>query len=119
MSTWRLLRRVVDVLLEGTPEHIHLYSLCHQVEELDGVTVIHDIHCWTLAPGYVALTAHLLVEPGYDAGGGHGSLLDRIRNIAYDEFDIQHITIQLETSAARCREAHHVDHLLATARAPV
>ena len=119
MSTWRLLSRVVDVLLEGTPEHIDLYSLCHRIEELDGVTVIHDVHCWTLAPGYVAFTAHLLVESGYETEGGHESLLDRIRDIAYDEFEIQHITVQLETSAVRCHEAHHVDHLLATARTPV
>ncbi len=118
MSTWRLLARVVDVLLEGTPEHIDLYALCHRLEELEGVTVIHDVHCWTLAPGYVALTAHLLVERGYESGDGEGSLLSRIQDIAYDEFDIQHLTVQLETSVGRCREAHHVDHLLATARAP-
>ena len=116
MSTWRLLSRVVDVLLEGTPEHIDLYALCYKIEELEGVTVIHDVHCWTLAPGYVALTAHLLVEPGYETDGGHESLLDKVRDIAYDEFDIQHITVQLETSANRCREAHHVDHLIATER---
>jgi cobalt-zinc-cadmium efflux system protein len=119
MSTWRLLSRVVDVLLEGTPEHIDLYALCHRLEELDGVTVIHDVHCWTLAPGYVALTAHLLVEPTYAVNGGHDVLLDRVRDIAYDEFDIQHITIQVETAAGRCLEAHHIDHLLATARAPM
>ncbi len=118
MSTWRLLSRVVDVLLEGTPEHIDLYALCHKLEELDGVTVIHDVHCWTLAPGYVALTAHMLVEPGYEANGGYESLLDRVRDIAYDEFNIQHITVQLESTARRCLERHHVDHLLATAQVP-
>ena len=118
-STRRLLSRVVDVLLEGTPEHIDLYALCHKLEELDGVTVIHDVHCWTPAPGYVALTAHMLVDPAYVADGGHEILLDRVRDIAYDEFDIQHITVQLETTAGRCLEAHHVDHLLATARAPL
>ena len=118
-STWRLLSRVVDVLLEGTPEHIDLYALCHRLEELDGVTVIHDVHCWTLAPGYIALTAHLLVDPAYTANGGHDVLLDRVRDIAYDEFDIQHITVQVETTASRCLEAHHVDHLLATARVPM
>ncbi len=116
MSTWRLLSNVVDALLEGTPEHIDLYALCYKIEELEGVTVIHDVHCWSLAPGYVALTAHLLVEPGYETDGGHESLLNKIRDIAYDEFDIHHITVQLETSASRCREAHHVDHLIATAR---
>ncbi len=116
MSTWRLLSNVVDALLEGTPEHIDLYALCYSLEELEGVTVIHDVHCWSLAPGYVALTAHILVEPGYENDGGHESLLDKIRDIAYDEFDVQHITVQLETNASRCREAHHVDHLIATAR---
>ena len=115
-STWRLLSNVVQVLLEGTPEHIDVYALCYQIEELEGVTLIHDVHCWTLAPGYDAMTAHVLVEPGYQSDGGHDSLLDRIRAIAYDEFNIHHITIQLETSASRCLEAHHVDHLLATAR---
>ncbi|MDE0083935.1 MAG: cation diffusion facilitator family transporter [Gammaproteobacteria bacterium] len=115
-STWRLLATVLDVLLEGTPEHIDVYALCYQIEELPGVVVIHDVHCWSLAPGYDAMTAHVLVEPGYDADGGHDALLDRIRDIAYGEFDIAHITIQLETSAGRCMEAHHVDHLLATAR---
>lgn len=115
-STWRLLSNVVKVLLEGTPEHIDVYALCYQIEELEGVTLIHDVHCWTLAPGYDAMTAHILVEPGYQSDEGHDSLLDRIRTIAYDEFDIHHITIQLETSASRCLEAHHVDHLVATAR---
>ena len=118
MSTWRLLSGVVDVLLEGTPENVDLYALCHRLEGLEGVTVIHDVHCWTLSPGYVALTAHMLVEPGYETDGGHHSLLDRIRDVAYEEFDIQHMTVQLETSARRCPEAHHVDHLLATARVP-
>lgn len=118
-STWRLLSRVVDVLLEGTPEHIDLYALCHRIEELDGVTVIHDVHCWTLAPGYIALTAHLLVDPEFAANGGHDLLLDQVRDVAYDEFNIQHITVQVETKAGRCLEAHHVDHLLATARTGV
>ena len=43
------------------------------------------------------------------------TMLDRIRRIAYEEFEIKHITIQLETSAANCTEDHHVDHLMATA----
>ncbi len=42
-------------------------------------------------------------------------MLDRIRRIAYEGFEIRHITIQLETSAANCTEDHHVDHLMATA----
>ncbi len=115
-STWRLLSGVVQVLLGSTPEHIDVYALCHQIEELEGVTTIHDVHCWSISPGHDALTAHLLVEPGYESDRRAEPLLDRIRDIAYEEFNIHHITIQLETRAGRCHESHHVDHLLATER---
>ena len=115
-STWRLLSGVVQVLLGSTPEHIDVYALCHQIEELEGVTTIHDVHCWSISPGYDALTAHLLVEPGYESDQGAQPLLDRVRDIAYEEFNIHHITIQIETRVGRCHESHHVDHLLATER---
>ncbi len=111
LSTWRLLAKVIHVLLEGVPGHIDVYRLCSMIEELPGVTVIHDIHVWTLTPGYEALTAHVLVDPDHEED--HDGMLDRIRHIAYEEFGIGHITIQLETSAADCVEDHHVDHLMA------
>ena len=114
LSTWRLLAKVVHVLLEGTPEHVDVYSLCHEIEELEGVTVIHDVHVWTLAPGYDALTAHVLVDPEHE--GETAGLLQQIQEIAYEKFNLQHVTIQLESSASACKEDHHVDHLVATAR---
>jgi cobalt-zinc-cadmium efflux system protein len=113
LSTWHLLSKVIHVLLEGVPAHIDVYRLCSTIEDLPGVTVVHDIHVWTLTPGYEALTAHVLVDPEH--GGDHDAMLDRIRHIAYEDFGIGHITIQLETSAANCAEDHHVDHLMATA----
>ena len=114
LGTWRLLAKVVHVLLEGTPEHVDVYKLCHAIEALEGVTVIHDVHVWTLAPGYDAFTAHVLVDPEHE--DDTGTLLRRIQKIAYDDFNLQHVTVQVETSAKHCNEDHHVDHLVATAR---
>ena len=113
LSTWRLLAKVIHVLLEGVPAHIDVYRLCSMIEELPGVTVIHDVHVWTLTPGYEALTAHVIVDPDHEEEAD--AMLARIRHIAYEEFRIDHVTIQLETSAADCAEDHHVDHLMATA----
>ncbi len=114
LSTWRLLAKVVHVLLEGTPKHVDVYRLCHEIEDLEGVTVIHDIHVWTLAPGYDALTAHVLVDPEHERDTSN--LLHEIQEIAYNKFNVQHITVQLEGTAKLCHEDHHVDHLVATAR---
>lgn len=113
VTTWRLLGHVVHVLLEGTPEHIDVYRLCSRIEDLPGVTLIHDVHVWTLTPGYDALSAHVMVDRDHRAE--MEVLLGRIRTIAYEEFNIHHVTVQMETTAANCREDHHVDHLVATA----
>ncbi|MCE2543380.1 MAG: cation transporter [Acidobacteria bacterium] len=110
LSTWRLLARVVNVLLEGVPEHIDTYRLCSEMEEVEGVILIHDIHVWTIAQGYDALNAHVLVDPSLEAAE-LDPLLRRLRKVASQDFGIQHITIQMEQSVEGCTEHHHVDHL--------
>ena len=115
LSTWRLLSKVVHVLLEGVPEHVDLYRLCSKMEDVDGVVVIHDIHVWTIAQGYDALAAHVLVDPDYPATDLE-PVLRKLRKIASEDFGIQHITIQVEQSVDGCTEHHHVDHLHARER---
>lgn len=109
VSAWRLLARVVHVLLEGTPDHVDVHRLCGRFEATEGVTAVHDVHIWTLSSGYDALTAHVMVEPGYSVEDGR--LLERLRRIAYEEFRIQHVTLQLERNADLCNEDHHMGRL--------
>ena len=108
-STWRLLVKVLHVLLEGTPKHIDVHKLCHRIEDLEGVTLVHDIHVWTLTPGYDAMTAHVLTDPDYP--GELEEVLMKARSIASEDFGIHHITIQVETTLDGCTENHHVQHL--------
>ena len=100
------------VLLEGVPKHIDVHALCRSIEALPGVVVIHDIHVWTLSQGSDALTAHVVI-------GEHvtdrEAMLDQLKKVISDQYKINHMTIQLESSVARCTEDHHVDNLLALA----
>ena len=109
LSTWRLLAKVVRVLLEGVPDHIDVYRLCSEIEDVEGVTLVHDIHVWSIVPGYEVLTAHVLVDPEYK--GGPTLMQQRLRRIVSGDFGIDHITIQLDESVSDCTENHHVDHL--------
>ena len=110
-SSWHLVTSVLQVLVEGTPEHLDLYKLCHDMESVPGVTVIHDVHAWTVTSGYVSLTAHVLADPEHE--GDLDDLLRELRRIANEQHGIAHTTIQLETSVRGCSsEDHHVDHLL-------
>ena len=109
VSSWRLMKKVVHVLLEGTPEHVDVYQLCSRLEAMEGVTLVHDIHVWTLSAGNEALTAHILTDPDYP--GDAEDLRLRLRDIIYNDFGIGHITLQLEKSLEGCSEDHHFDHL--------
>ncbi len=108
LSTWRLLAKVVHVLLEGVPEHIDVRRLCSKMEDVEGVVVIHDVHVWTIAQGYDALAAHVLIDREHPAEQLE-TVLRRLRRVASDDFGIQHITIQVEQSLEGCTEHHQVD----------
>ena len=109
LSSWRLVTKVFHVLLEGTPERLDMYKLCSDIEDLPGVTLVHDVHAWTITSGSEAFTAHVLIDPSYE--GDVDELLNRMQDITHNRYGIDHVTIQLERSAAACKESHHVDHL--------
>ena len=64
VSSWRLVLRSVNVLLGGVPEHIDLYALCADIEDVPGVTLIHDVHVFNVTSNFDLMTAHILVDPG-------------------------------------------------------
>ena len=64
LSSWRVLRESVGVLLEGTPEGIDADAVGRRMAALDGVAEVHDLHIWTITSGFPALSAHVLVAPG-------------------------------------------------------
>lgn len=107
-SSGRLLWKVLHVLMEGTPTHLDLHLLCQRLEQLEGITGVHDIHAWSITTGYDALSAHVTADA--EALGQPDLVLSRLRNVASQEFGIAHVTIQLEDSTEGCPEDHHIEH---------
>ena len=112
-GSFRLALKVVNILLENAPAGLDVYQLCSRMEGQEGVTLVHDIHAWTITTGYNALAAHVLVDPDYE--GDIELLMRRLYKMTIEEFGVQHVTLQMERSAAECSERHHVDHLNARA----
>ena len=113
-SSWRLILQVFHTLLEGTPEHIDLYQLCADIEDVPGVTLIHDVHAWSISDNNDAFTAHVILEAGYT--GKADELLAQMRRIVYEKHGVSHLTLQFEESASDCLEDHHLSHLEARSR---
>ena len=109
LSSWHLVVKAFRVLLEGAPAHLDMNRLCIELENVEGVTLVHDIHAWTITSGYESLTAHVLIDPDYP--GELEALRRRLQQIAYEDFGLTHITIQIEQSVDGCAERHHFDHM--------
>ena len=92
-GSWRLISDSVNVLLEGTPSHIHLSAVENAIIETDGVDGVHDLHVWTISSGMDALSAHIT----HTTKVGHSELLASVREKLHNKFGIDHLTIQMET----------------------
>lgn len=98
--TWILLRESLHVLLEGVPKEIQLAELREALLGIPGVTGLHDLHVWSITSGKISLTSHLVYDPNQvDAE----ALLGTVKALLHDRYEIEHSTLQLETSA--CAQA--------------
>lgn len=91
-SSWQIIRESVNILLEGTPSHINVRSVIEAMHAVPGVADVHELHVWTISSGKVALSAHVTL----DAGVAHRASLDALQEALRAQFDIHHVTIQIE-----------------------
>ncbi len=93
-SSLRLLREVLQALLEGVPAHLSLEGIGQSLATLPGVRSVHDLHVWTLSSNRIALSAHLVV----DSLAQWPAILDLAKQ-ALNEQGISHFTLQPESGA--------------------
>jgi cobalt-zinc-cadmium efflux system protein len=92
-STFSLLREALHVLMEGVPFGLDIHEVGRKMETLDGVLSVHHVHIWTLSPGRVALSAHIVV---HDLQAWM-KVLPAISTMLEQQYGINHVTLQPET----------------------
>jgi cobalt-zinc-cadmium efflux system protein len=97
--TWSLLKECVHILMEGTPARIELNKLRAAITRVPGIVDLHDLHVWTLTSSKDAMSAHVLVSDDSDVD----KVLSQITEIARNEFDLHHTTIQVERVACKAK----------------
>jgi cobalt-zinc-cadmium efflux system protein len=90
-SAWRLVREATDVLLEAAPAHVDMERLLADLRDVPALHDVHDLHVWTLTSGFVALSAHGVIDDPRD----QRRVLDDVRERAR-RHGIEHVTFQLE-----------------------
>jgi len=93
-GSWQLLKESVNILLEAAPAHIDIDSVAAEIAKIQGVREAYHIHLWTITSGVYAMSAHVLIDD--QPVSGCRELIDEIRSLLSNKFNVLHSTIQLE-----------------------
>jgi cobalt-zinc-cadmium efflux system protein len=91
VSSLRLLREVLQALMEGVPVNLSTEQVGRQLAGVPGVASVHDLHIWTLSSNRIALSAHLVVE-----SLAHWPAVLAASRQVLSEQGIRHVTLQPE-----------------------
>lgn len=96
MTTLRLLRDALHVLMEAVPTSVELDVIGKALAAVPGVGAVHDLHVWSITPGRTALSAHLEI----DELARWPQILEAARSVLRERFEIDHVTLQPESKGA-------------------
>lgn len=96
VSTLRLLRDTLHVLMEGVPAAVDLAEIGAALASVRGVSTVHDLHVWSIGSDRAALSAHLELERMED----WPAILHAAQSVLRERYAIDHVTLQPELVAA-------------------
>jgi len=97
ISSGRVLRRSLHILVEGTPEGISVAQVGQALTSLPGVVEVHDLHVWNICSGRVALSAHLVLTK--ESSQNSLDTLKDVNRLLSSNYGIEHSTVQIECIA--------------------
>jgi cobalt-zinc-cadmium efflux system protein len=92
IGTWGLLRDSINMSLDRVPDGIAPSEVEAALVALPGVTIVHDLHIWSMSTTESALTCHLVMP----AGCPDDAFLHDTSEMLRANFSIDHSTIQVE-----------------------
>lgn len=92
ISAVRLLKEVLNVIMEGVPPGIDLPEVGRFMASTEGVLSVHDLHIWTIGSGRAVLSAHVVIRRLED----WSEVLPALQRALEAEYGIDHVTLQPE-----------------------
>ncbi len=91
----RILVQTGRVLLEAAPPGVDPAAVLAAVRADPRVDSVHELHLWLITSGFPALSAHVLVRPGFDCHAVRAEVEAALARA----YGIEHTTLQVEHAA--------------------
>ncbi|MEI8347933.1 MAG: cation diffusion facilitator family transporter [Pseudomonadota bacterium] len=104
LSSWGILKETVNTLLEGSPLGLDMSALEQTIKDVPGVVNVHNLHVWTIGPGVIACSCHLVVDE-HTIQGGQLILGEVVKNLEIN-YQINHTTVQIEIESGELNDTY-------------
>lgn len=89
---WGLIRDSWRIFLEAAPQGTDVAAIDADLHAVDGVVDVHDLHVWEVTSGFPALSAHILVDRGYDCHERRQTITTWLS----ERYGLDHTTLQVD-----------------------
>lgn len=93
-SSFGIVRETLNILLEGMPRGMSLIAIRENMQAVEGVVNVHDLHVWSLGSQSRALACHVTIA---DIPPSESACIRvKLNHVLKEYFHISHTTIQFE-----------------------
>lgn len=99
-NVFQNLREFIGTFLQGVPEGLEMVDVQRQIEAVDNVKSVHDVHIWTMDGAYNVISAHVVVDDRIEKEAllkTKSEVKQIIRSLG-----IQHETVEFEYESETC-----------------
>lgn len=101
-NVFKNLRSIFKIFMQSAPDGIDENKILRKIKKDPQVVGVHDVHLWTMDGSYHVATIHVVVRYGL-SNDEQVSLKQNICKLM-DDFDIDHVTIEVEFDTENCQK---------------
>lgn len=93
-NAWSIIRETINILIEGTPRDLQLDRIVRDLQHINGVNGVHDLHVWSITQSMRSLSAHIIID---DIPISASAAIQReVTELLFHKYGIAHATLQFE-----------------------
>jgi len=102
-NVYKNIKDAFSIILQSVPNQISSDEIKEFIKlTIDEVEDIHDFHVWTLDGEYHIVTIHITIKSKEFSWLKNKEIKEKIKKILYDNFHLEHITLELESFLEDC-----------------
>jgi cobalt-zinc-cadmium efflux system protein len=94
-ETYSILRDSLDILMQSAPRDVDMNQIQESISAIEGIHNIHHAHIWMMDDKNIHFECHIELDCDRKISETN-SIRERIEALLHEQFDINHITLQIE-----------------------